>query len=165
MPSSFWPTLTRLLLFAREGHYAQVGLLWGWCKAHCKKNHLEMVWATKRFPTWWTIERCFGKVVMDSTPGWTANHPTLPGGRWWTTWSHCPGGIRWPDLQADPSLVQLAWDREGAHGVLVRSQAGPLGERESAQDASRGTLGWLALLPVGWSSKLILYVICLFVSI
>ena len=46
-----------------------------------------------------------------------------------------------PDLQADPSLLQLAWDREGAHGVLVRSQAGLLGVRQSAQDASRGTLG------------------------
>ena len=37
-----------------------------------------------------------------------------------------------PDLQADQSLLQLAWDREGAHGVLVRSQAGPLGGRQSA---------------------------------
>ena len=47
-----------------------------------------------------------------------------------------------PDLQADQSLLQLVWDREGA---------------QSAQDASRGTLGW--------SSELIMYAICLFVSI
>ena len=93
-----------------------------------------------------------------------ASHATLPVRRWWTAWSHAreviflvrydiflvsklqhgqghtqdPG----PDLQADQSLLQLVWDREGA---------------QSAQDASRGTLGW--------SSELIMYAICLFVSI